>query len=225
MRIRYDILISVHVEHKYFSDKFFDAFELVPDEKTNISMERLGLLMKKIRNDWFLFYQSAGPWETTMDALVDKEFTFILNIKDDAFDQYTSPDLIPKADAIQFYAATVDSQFFSSSRYVESLKFDYQIQHSDRPVHIKLKKLKGDVLKDVAIIEPTTRTFSFDVTQTGEQAYDISEDTLPSTEEKKREIFVYEDYFENRFYGMVYFKVLPAVGENPNRYELVFEKK
>ncbi|MFL5773148.1 MAG: hypothetical protein ACJ75F_08320 [Flavisolibacter sp.] len=225
MRTRYDILISVHVEHKYFTDKFFDAFELVPDSQTSNTIQRLGLLTKKVRNDWFLFYQSIGPWQTNMNALVNKEFTFILNIKDDAFDQYTNPELIPKPEAIQFYAATVDSQFFSSSRFVESVVFDYQIQHTDRPVNIKLKKLKGDVLKDVAILEPTTKTFQFDVSPTGEQAYDISEDTLPATEEKKREILVYENYFNDRFYGMVYFKVLPVTNENSNQYALVFDKK
>jgi hypothetical protein len=225
MRTRYDILISVHVEHKYFFDKFFDAFELTPDPKTSRSIQRLGLLTKKIRNNWFLLYQSDGPWKTTMDALINKEFTFILNIKDNAFDQYTSPDLIPKAEAIQFYAATIDNQFYSSSRFIESLVFDYSIQHSDRPVNVKLKKFKGDVLKDVALVEPSTKTYPFDVTVTGEQAYDISENTLPATEERKREIFVYKSYFDDRFYGMVYFKVLPAAGENSNRYRLVFEKK
>jgi len=225
MKIRYDILLSVNVEHKYFIDKFFDAFELTPDEKTKRSIRGLGLLVKKIRNNWFLLYQSAGPRKTTMDALINNEFTFILNIRDNSFEQYTSPDLIPKAEAIQFYAATIDNQFFSSSRFIEPMAFDYSIQHTERPVNIKLKKFKGEVLKDVAIVEPSTKAYSFDVTVTGEQAYDISENTLPSTDERKREIFVFKSYFNDRFYGLVYFKVLPAAGENSNRYNLVFEKK
>lgn len=225
MKIRYDILISMHVEHKYFTDKFFDAFELTPDEKTKQTIQRLGLLTKKSSNNWFLLYQTDGPWKTTVDALINKELTFILNIRDNSFEQYTSDDLISKSKAIQFYAATIDNQFFSSSRFIEPMAFDYSIQHTERPVNIKLKKLKGEVLKDVAIVEPSTKVYPFDVTVTGEQAYDISENTLPLTDERKREIFVYKSYFNDRFYGMVYFKVFPAVSVNSNRYNLVFEKK
>jgi hypothetical protein len=224
MKTRYDILISVHVEHNYFTDKFFDAFDLTPDQNTKRSIQRLGLLPKKSRNNWFLLYQSDGPWKTTVDALINKEFTFILNIRDDSFEQYTNPDLIPRAEAIQFYAATIDNQFFSSSRFIEPMAFDYSIQHTERPVNIKLKKFKGEILKDVAVIDPSTKACSFDVNTTGEQAYDISENTLPLTDERKREIFVYKNYFNDRFYGMVYFKVLPAVSQNSNRYNLVFEK-
>ena len=224
MKTRYDILIAMKVEHKYFTDKFFDAFELIPDEKSKRTIQSLGLLTKKIQNTWFLLYQTDGPWKTTSDALINKEFTFILDIKDSSFEQYTNSDLIPKAKAIQFYAATIDNQFFSSSRYVESAVFDYNIQHTERPVNIKLKKFKGEVLKDVAVIEPSAKNFSFDVTLTGEQAYDISENTLPQTDERKREIFVFRNYFVNRFYGLIYFKVFPSVGENSNRYNLIFEK-
>ena len=225
MRTRYDILISMHVEHKYFSDKYFDAFELRPDDKTKRSIQQLGLLVKKIQNTWYMLYQSEGPWKTNPDTLLNKEFTFIFNISDSGFEQYTSADLIPKPKGIQFFAATIDNNFFSSSRYIESVKFDYNIQHTERPINIKLKKFKGDVLNDVAIVEPVVKKHPFDVTATGEQAYDISENTLPITDERKREIFVSKDYFKNRFYGMVYFKVFPSTGDSSNRYNLVFEKK
>jgi len=225
MRTRYDILISMQVEHKYFADNYFDAFELKPDTNTNRSIQQFGLLAKKIQNTWYLFYQSEGPRKTDAESLVNKEFTFILNISDSAFEQYTSSDLIPKAKAIQFYAATIDNQFFSSSRYIESAKFDYNIQHTERPINIKLKKFKGEVLKDVAVVEPAVKKFALDVSETGEQAYDISENTLPITDERKREIFVFKNYFKDRFYGMVYFKVFPTVGDSSNRYSLVFEKK
>jgi hypothetical protein len=225
MKTRYEVLISVHVEHKYFADGFFDAFELLPDANTKKSMQVFGILMKQIRNNWFLFYQSDGPRKTDPDLLVNQEFTFVLNIKDSGFEQYTSSDVLPKAEAIQFYAAAIDNQFISSTRFIEHEKFDYAIQHSERPVNIKLKKFKGEVLKDAAIVEPSVKTYAFDVTMTGEQAYDISENTLPVTEEKKREIYVYESYFSDRFYGVVYFKVFPASGANSNRYNLVFEKK
>lgn len=224
MRTRYDVLISLKVEHQYFADKFFDAFELSPDESTRLLIQQLGLLPKKIRNNWYLLYQSDGPRKRTAEELIDKEFTFILTISDSSFAGYTSPDFIPKPAAIQFYAATIDNQLFSSSRFIESPAFDYHIQHNERPVNIKLKKLKGEVLKDVAIVEPQVTKYAFDVTATGEQPYDISENTLPVTEEKKREIIVYKKYYDNRFYGMVYFKVLPAA-DNNNKYNLVFEKK
>src|SRR4026208_1848573 len=102
MKTRYDILISVLIEHKHFTDRFFDAFELKPDNKTKTSIQRLGLLEKKIRNTWFLLYQSVGPRKTNVDALINKEFTFILDIKDNGFEQYTSSNLIPQAKAIQF---------------------------------------------------------------------------------------------------------------------------
>ncbi|HEV8273862.1 MAG TPA: hypothetical protein VGQ04_21265 [Chitinophagaceae bacterium] len=224
MRTRYDVLISVHVEHKYFTDRFFDSFELKPDKKTKTSIQYFGLLVKKIRNNWFLLYQSDGPRKTDTEALVNKEFVFILDIKDNAFDQYTNPDLIPKSKSIQFYAATIDNKFFSSSRFIEAPVFDYTIQHSERPVNIKLKKFKGEVLKDAAIIESSQKKYTFDLTATGEQAYDISENTLPPTDERKREIFVHESYFNDPFYGMLYFKVVQA-DKNTNQYNLVFEKK
>jgi len=224
MKTRYDILISVLIEHKHFSDRFFDAFELKPDKKTKTSIQRFGLLEKKIRNTWFLLYQSVGPRKTNVDALMHKEFTFILDIKDNGFEQYTSSSVIPQPNAIQFFAATIDNQFFSSPRFIENTIFDYTIQHTERPVNIKLKKLKGEVLKDTSIIEPTIKTYTFDLTTTGEQAYDISENTLPFTDEKKREIFVHEGYFNDPFYGMLYFQVFQA-DENTNRYKLVFEKK
>lgn len=225
MRTRYDILISMQVEHKYFADKYFDAFELKPDDHTKKTIIQLGLLTKKVQNTWYLLYQSEGPWKTNPETLLNKEFTFIFNINDSGFEQYTSSDVIPKPDAIQFYAATIDNKFFSSSRYVESAKFDYNIQHSERPINIKLKKFKGEVLKDVAVVEPAAKKYEFDVSATGEQPYDISENTLPITDERKREIFVFKNYFNNRFYGMIYFKVFPSAGDTSNRYNLVFEKK
>lgn len=225
MRTRYDILISMQVEHKYFTDKYFDAFELRPDANTKKSLQQYGLLAKKLQNTWYLFYQSEGPWKTDPESLVNKEFTFFFHINDSGFEHYTSSSLIPKPDAIQFYAATIDNKFFSSSRYIEQVKFNYNIQHTERPVNIKLKKFKGEVLKDVSVVEPTSRQYSFDVSSTGEQPYDISENTLPITDERKREIFVFKNYYNDRFYGMIYFKVFPAVGDSSNRYNLVFEKK
>jgi len=225
MKTKYEVLVSVHVEHKYFPDGFFDAFELIPDEKTKSSIQAFGLMTKKVRNNWYLFFQSEGPRKTDSDSLVNKEFTFVLDIRDSGFDQYTSADLITKAKAIQFYAAAINNQFISSTRFIEHKKFDYMLQHSERPVNLKLKKFKGDVLKDVAIVEPSVKTYAFDVTVTGEQPYDISENTLPATEEKKREIYVYESYFSDRFYGVVYLKVFPPNGGNNNRYSLIFEKK
>ena len=225
MKTRFDILLSMHVEHKYFADNYFDAFELKPDSNTTRSMQQLGLLAKKIQNTWYLFYQSEGPRKTDAESLVNKEFTFIFYINDSGFEQYTSADVVPKPNAIQFYAATIDNKFFSSSRFIEQAKFDYSIQHTERPVNIKLKKFKGEVLKDVAVVEPGVKKYSFDVSATGEQAYDISENTLPITDERKREIFVFKNYFTNRFYGMIYFKVFPSTAEASNRYNLVFDKK
>jgi hypothetical protein len=225
MRTRYEPLISMQVDHNYFPDKFFDAFELIPVENTRQAIRQQGLLARKSRNNWFLFYQSEGPRKTDIDTLLDKEFTFIIKISDSSFSQYTNADAIPVSAAIQFYAATIDNRFFSTSRFIEEVKFDYTIQHTERPVNLKLQLFKGDVLKDVAVVEPSVKTYSFDVSATGEQAYDISENTLPITEEKKREIFVYKNYLSDRFYGMIYFKVFPAEAANSNRYTLVFEKK
>ena len=225
MNIRYDILISLRVEHNYFADKFFDAFELMPDEDTQRSIRDSGLLTRKTQNSWFLLYQSKGPRGTTANALLNKEFTFILNIKDDSFAQYTSGQYIPEPNAIEFYAASIDNKLLSSSRFIEPPVFDYSIQHSERPVNITLKKFKGEILKDVAIVEPSVKFYSFDVTATGEAAYDISENTLPVTDAGKREIFVYEPYFANPFYGIIYFKVFQATNENTNQYNLLFEKK
>lgn len=224
MKTRYDVLISVHVEHNYFSDKVFDAFELSPDENTKKTIRHFGLMTKKILNNWFLFYQSEGPRKTDANALLDQDFTFVLDIMDSGFAQYTKADLIPKTSAIEFYAAAINNQFISSIRFIEYKKFNYTLQHTERPVNIKLKKFKGDVLVDAAIVEPSIKTYAFDVTATGDQAYDISENTLPATDEKKREIYVYENYFNNRFYGLLYLKVFPP-GANNNRYNLVFEKK
>jgi len=215
----------LHVEHNYFTDKFFDAFELTPDEKTTKAIRSSGLLARKSRDNWFLFYQTEGPWKTTPDALVNKEFVFAFTITDSSFEQYTNADFIPKPGAIQFYASTIDNQFFSSSRYVEPKVFDYTIQHSERPVNIKLNKFKGETLKDVAVTEPAIKKYPFDLSATGEQAYDISENTLPLTDERKWEIFIYENYSNAPFYGMIYFKVLPPAGENSNRYNLSFNKK
>ena len=215
----------MQVEHKYFADKYFDAFELRPDEHTKRSITQFGLLTKKVQNSWYLLYQSEGPWKTNLETLLNKEFTFIFDINDSGFEQYTSADLIPKPKAIQFYAATIDNKFYSSSRFIEQAKFIYNIQHTDRPINMKLKKFKGEVLEDVAVVEPAVKEYVFDVSATGEQAYDISENTLPTTDERKREIFVFKNYFNNRFYGMIYFKVFPATGDTSNRYNLVFEKK
>jgi hypothetical protein len=215
----------MQVEHKYFADNYFDAFELKPDSNTTRSIQQFGLLTKKIQNTWYLFYQSEGPRKTDPELLVNKEFTFIFNINDSGFEQYTNSDLVPKPNAIQFYAATIDNKFFSSSRFIEQAKFDYSIQHTDRPVNIKLKKFKGEVLKDIAVVEPAVKQYSFDVSATGEQPYDISENTLPITDERKREIFVFKNYFKDRFYGMIYFKVFPSTGDASNRYNLVFDKK
>jgi len=225
MRTRYDILVSLKVEHNYFTDKNFDDFELTPDEMTKKLISRLGLLVKKSRNNWFLLYQSEGPWKTNIDDLVNQEFVFIFNISDSSFEQYTNSEFIPKPGAIQFYASTIDTQFFSSSRFVELPEFDYSIQHTERPVNIKLKKFRGDILKDIAVVEAATKKYSFNVSETGEQAYDISENTLPITDERKREIFVYKKYKEEHFYGMIYFRIFPQANENSNKYHLLFNKK
>jgi hypothetical protein len=233
MRTRYDILISLRIEHEYFvhinkkgeKEFAFDAFELTPDAVTETSLRNAGLLVKKSKNNWFLLYQKIGPWKTNMEDLVNKEFVFRFSILDSSFAQYTKADFIPKVKSIQFYASTIDQKFFSSSRYIEMPLFDYDIQHTERPVNLKLKKFKGEILKDASVTEPSEKKYPFDVSKTGEQAYDISENTLPLTNEMNREIFVYKNYFNAPFYGMIYFKVFPPSTENSNRYNLLFKKK
>ena len=237
MRTRYDILISLRVEHEYFSKKIrekekeivvydaFDAFELRPDTVTEVSLRNAGLLAKKSGSNWFLLYQTIGPWKTNMEDLVNKEFVFLFTIQDSSFAQYTNADFIPKVNSIQFYDATIDQNFSSRSRQIEMPLFDYDIQHTERPVNLKLMKFKGEILKDVSVIEPSVKKYSFDLSKTGEQAYDISENTLPLTKEITRYIFVYKNYFNAPFYGMIYFKVFPPVTENSNRYTLLFKQK
>jgi hypothetical protein len=224
MRTRYDKLISLQVEHKYFANKLFDAFELIPDEKSMKSIRDGRLLIKKSQNTWVLLYQSKGPWETTVDAFVNKEFTFIFRIKDESFADYTHEDYLPGSKAVEFYAASINNKLFSSSRVIESPVFEYNIQHEERPVNLKLKKLKGEVLYDVSIIEPTTKSYKFDLSAS-EEAFDISENTLPVTDTRKQEIYVYRKYFDDPFYGVILFKVFPPAGQNSNQYNLLFEKK
>jgi len=234
MRTRYDILISLKIEHEYFYKEnkkkekefdSFDSFELIPDTVTETLLRKEGLLVKKSKNNWFLLYQEIGPWKTNLESLVNKEFVFRFLILDSSFAQYTKEDFIPKVNSVQFYDATIDQNFSSRSRYIQMPLFDYDIQHTERPVNLKLMKFKGEILKDVSVIEPSEKKYSFDVSSIGEQAYDISENTLPLTKEITRYIFVYKNYFNAPFYGIIYFKVFPPTTKNSNKYTLLFKQK
>lgn len=228
MMISYDILLSLTVTHPAFlskesdaqgHDKYIDAFEdfkLVPNKQTIALMNTLKLVAKKINNTWNLFFQTAGPFATTVNLLVNKEFLFEMKITNDIFYKVTGDDYLPATDEMLWFNSPIDLLMVPEKRKVQQpLKFDYTIHHDMRPVNIKVITAKGDEVIDDIITDVLVKTDTIDVTARGENIYNINEDTVPPGNLVNEKIFAKEMTGAGAFYGVVYFKVLPVAANAP----------
>lgn len=222
MRTAYDILVSLTVNHKYFSDKRFDGFELIPDRKTNSLINDLRLLTKKSGNSWFLLFQTQGVFAIDPLVLVNKEFLFSLEIKDSFFYSVTDEAYQHGNNEMLFFNSTIDEQIVPEKRKVYPLKFNYSIHHSVRPVNIVVTSSKGSELLNDTITEASVVDKEIDLTVNGENIYNISEDTVPAGSLTNERVFAKDVTGDNSFYGMVYFKI---IGANPiaAKYQINFE--
>src|SRR6266487_243829 len=143
MRTGYDILLSLTITHAYFKDKMFSGFELNPDKKTRVLINELKLLAKKRDNNWILFFQTEGPFATTLASLVDKEFLFTLKINDSLFYSVTNETYMHGKDEMLFFNSPINSVMVPEKRKVYLLKFNYTIHHLIRPVNIRITTAKG----------------------------------------------------------------------------------
>lgn len=220
MMTSYEILFSLTVTHPYFLSKdpeaangykeAFEDFELVPDKKTIVLMSSLKLTAKKTNNTWNLFFQTAGPFATTVESLVNKEFFFEMKITNDIFYKVTDRDYLQAADEMLWFNSPIDSLMVPEKRKVQPLKFDYTIHHAMRPVNIKVTTAKGDEVIDDTISDVAVKTDAVNLEALGENIYNINEDTVPPGSLVSEKIFAKEMQGAGAFYGIVYFKVLPV---------------
>jgi hypothetical protein len=224
MRTAYDILLSLTINHQFFSDRVFENFELIPDKKTNALINDLKLIAKKQTNNWNLFFQTDGPFATTHASLSNKEFLFTLKINDSFFYSITDETYLHGKDEMLFFNSPLNSVIVPEKRKVYPLRFNYAIHHIVRPVNIKLTTSKGTELLNDTIIDANVKNKEIDLTGNGENIYNISEDTVPPGSLENEKIFAREMINTEPFYGTVYFKVLP-VDANPvaNQYQINFE--
>jgi hypothetical protein len=222
MRTAYEILISLTVSHKYFSDKGFNGFELIPDRKTNTLINDLRLLTKKSRNNWFLLFQTEGVFAVDPFVLVNKEFLFSLEIKDNFFYSVTDEAYQHGNNEMLFFNSTIDEQIVPEKRKVYPLRFNYSIHHSVRPVNITVTNAKGSELLNDTITDLTVKDREIDLTVNGENIYNISEDSVPAGSLTNERLFAKEVTGDNTFYGMVYFKIITA-DPMASKYQIDFE--
>lgn len=219
MRTGYDILLSLTITHSYFLDKVFENFELIPDKKTTALLKEQKLITKKRNNNWNLFFQTEGPFATTISSLINKEFLFTLEIKDTFFYDVTNDSYLHDKDEMLYFNSPIDSVMVPEKRKVYPLKFNYTIHHNARPVNIKLTTAKGTELINDTIIDETILQKEIDLTLNGENIYNITEDTVPPGSLINEKVFAKEISYTDDFYGTVYFKVLPVdVNNSANQF-------
>ena len=73
MRTAYDILLSLTVTHSFFSDKMFESFELVPDNKTASIMSNLKLITFFNRCHDGRTIGDVRPFRFHLNLLADEE--------------------------------------------------------------------------------------------------------------------------------------------------------
>lgn len=231
MRTAYDILLSLTLNHLYFSDKVFENFELIPDKKTKRLINDLRLLPKKQKNNWSLFFQTEGPFATTHELLINKEFFFTLNISDPFFYNITSDDYLHEKGKMFSFNSPLNLEIVPEKRKIVPeerevlpIIFNYTIHEVVRPVNIKVIDYKGKELINDVVIESTVKEKKIDLTESGENIYNISEDTVPASNLLLEKIYAKEVINDDLFYGTVYFKVL-SIDADPlaNQYEINFE--
>jgi hypothetical protein len=224
MRIAYDILLSLTIDHFYFSDKVFEGFALVPNNRTKALINDLKLITGKKNNCWNMFFRTEGPFATTHDSLLNKEFLFMLKINDPFFYSITDGAYLPGREEILHFNSTLNSVIVPEKRKVCPLKFDYTIHRAMRPVNIKVTNSRGTELLNDTITQETVKTREIDLSDNGENIYNISEDTVPPGSLENEKLFAKENVNGEPFYGTVYFKVL-RVDTDPrvNQYEINFE--
>jgi|SRR5688572_21563156 len=224
MLTAYDILLSLTINHLYFSDKVFENFELIPNKKTNQLINDLKLVTKKQKNNWTLFFQTEGPFATTHELLNNKEFSFTLKINDPFFYSITDDAYLHDKDEMFYFNSPLNSVIVPEKRKVYPLKFNYFIHHIVRPINIKVTNYKGSELINDVIIESAVKEKEINIVQSGENIYNISEDTVPASSLVTEKIFAREMANDQPFYGTVFFKVLPT-DTNPvaNQYQINFE--
>ena len=224
MKIVYDILLSLTISHDYFTSMLFEDFELVPNEKTNKILNEFRLFTKKNSNTWNLFFQKEGPCATTVDALADKEFWFALKINNSLFYSVTDDSYMNGKGELLYFNFSIDAEKIPERRKIRPLKFAYSINRDMRPVNIKLTTSKK-VIFDDRIDDPQQKSRDVDLTNEGENAYDITEDNIPPRNLQLEQMFAKEGFKGDFFYGTVYFKILP-VNEKAaaNQYSIVIPK-
>jgi hypothetical protein len=232
VRTNYDILLSLAVTHPYFLSKdpdepsgfkeVFEDYELMPDAKTGLLMKALKLIVKKINNTWHLLFQTEGPFATTVESLVNKEFFFEMKINNTAFYTATHDDYQHATGEMLWFNSPINSVMVPEKRKVyHPLKFDYTIHHAMRPVNIKVISAKGNELLNETITDVVIKKKEIDLEASGENIYDVVEDTVPPGSLESEKIFAKENDAKGDFYGVVYFKVLPVdVNADANQFQI-----
>ena len=171
-----------------------------------------------------MFFRTEGPYATTNESLLNKEFLFTLKINDPFFYSITDDAYLPGKNEMLYFNSPLDSVIVPEKRRVCPLKFDYTIHHALRPVNIKVTNARGTELLNDTIIEETVKSKEIDLSENGENIYNISEDTVPPVNLEHEKLFARERITSDPFYGSVYFKVLP-VEANPaaNQYQINFK--
>ena len=224
MRTSYDMLLSLTINHLYFSDKIFEGFELIPEKKTTRLINNLKLIPKKRSNNWYLLFQTEGPFAATQASLVSTEFLFTLKISEPSFYSITDETYLHEKDEMLFFNSPLNSVIVPEKRKVYPLKFDYKIHHDARPVKIILSNARGTELINDTIIDTNVKSREIDLTINGENIYNISEDTVPPVSSENQKIYAKQITGNEPLYGAVYFKVLPQdVNAPTNQYKINFE--
>lgn len=224
MRTSYDILLSLTVNHLFFADKVFENFELIPEKKTYGLINDLKLIIKKKNNNWSLLFQSEGPFATTQSSLVNKEFLFTIKINDPFFYSITDETYLHGKDEMLFFNSPLNSVIVPEKRKVYALKFDYKIHHDIRPVKLIVSNAKGTELLNETFVDANIKTREINLTENGENIYNISEDTVPPLSIETEKIYAKEKIGDEPFYGTVYFKILAAnANALANEYKINFE--
>jgi hypothetical protein len=236
MRTGYDILLSLAITHPYFLSKdpdgedgykeVFGDFELVPDKKTIALIKAMKLIPKKNDNTWNLFFQTEGPFATTVDSLINKEFYFEIKINNSTFYMVTNEDYLHGKDEMLWFNYPIDSIMVPEKRGLCPLQFDYAIHHTVRPVMIKVTTAKGTDIINETITDVTVEKKEIDLAAYGENIYNINEDTVPPGSLKNEKIFAKEARDGGAFYGIVFFKVLPVdVNSTANNFKINIKGK
>ena len=190
MRLSFDHLLTLFIKHDIYPEAFpgtegsliddrtSGLLELVPEEKTEQLLIQNGLLLKKFKNSFQLFYQTEGPRKSDLKNLENTELYFKMHIKDMGFFSYTDASyLSPSLDKIVFFGPLADETVTPKVRTKLGLSFNYPLTNEMRPVQITVNSLGGENIVDKTITKAKIKFLQIDLAKAGTGAYSITEDT------------------------------------------------